>query len=368
MGKEKRVRVQCPACGMEGRATQEALEKELTCPKCGARVQFVRLMTEDELFFEGMSKAGRLVKKAAKFGARRFSERRHRYAARKKLLPRLREHFGSEQVSKEVIEDIRRAYEPQGLDLRQEVLPLKAQFDKFMCREARRVVAMGRLEPGQKAAFKEYLDVFGADEWLVYEVRRSVQVAEEIQTLESGNAKPLEQVEGLVVRNSEIVWQVTPALLVNRSRSGEETEHDGSLYVTNMRLVFTSRTAPQENDISKVNAVETEGGALYVLSKTQQASSEFRLDQPELAAAYIRHAVRVYHRQVDVGFEGLSRQIPQEVKQAVWQRDGGRCVECGATDYLEFDHIIPFSKGGDSTVDNIQLLCRRCNLKKSDRL
>lgn len=311
---------------------------------------------------------GNLVKKAAKLGANRFSERRQKSAARKRLLPRLKGHFGAERVSKEAIEDIRGTYEPQGIDLKREVLPLKQEFEQFMRREARRIISAGRLEPGEEAAFHQYLEVFGADQRLVNEVRRNIQIVSEIQAVESGNAEPVERVEGLVVRNSEVVWHITPAVLVERSRSGEETGHEGSLYVTNMRLVFTSRTSPQETDISKVNAVETEGSRLYVLGKTQQASSEFHLSRPELTAAYIRHAVRVYHRQVDVGFEGPSRQIPQEVKQEVWQRDGGRCVECEATDYLEFDHIIPFSKGGASTVDNIQLLCRRCNLKKRDRL
>ncbi len=58
------------------------------------------------------------------------------------------------------------------------------------------------------------------------------------------------------------------------------------------------------------------------------------------------------------------RQIPQDVKAAVWQRDGGRCRQCGAQQYLEFDHIIPFSRGGASSVNNVQLLCRLCNQKK----
>ncbi|MEW6358135.1 MAG: HNH endonuclease, partial [Planctomycetota bacterium] len=61
-------------------------------------------------------------------------------------------------------------------------------------------------------------------------------------------------------------------------------------------------------------------------------------------------------------------EIKAHVKVAVWQRDGGKCVRCGAADYLEFDHIIPFSKGGASTENNVQLLCRRCNLKKGDEL
>jgi 5-methylcytosine-specific restriction endonuclease McrA len=63
-----------------------------------------------------------------------------------------------------------------------------------------------------------------------------------------------------------------------------------------------------------------------------------------------------------------SRHIPREVRQRVWQRYGGRCAECNADDYLEFDHIIPHAKGGSNSDNNIQLLCRRCNLKKSDRI
>ena len=63
-----------------------------------------------------------------------------------------------------------------------------------------------------------------------------------------------------------------------------------------------------------------------------------------------------------------TRHIPREVRQRVWQRYGGRCAECGATDYLEFDHIIPVARGGGNSDANIQLLCRRCNLKKSDNI
>ncbi len=63
-----------------------------------------------------------------------------------------------------------------------------------------------------------------------------------------------------------------------------------------------------------------------------------------------------------------SRHIPDLVKQQVWDRDGGKCVKCGKTEYLEFDHIIPLSRGGANTANNIQILCRRCNSLKSDRI
>lgn len=64
-----------------------------------------------------------------------------------------------------------------------------------------------------------------------------------------------------------------------------------------------------------------------------------------------------------------TRMIPSHVKLAVWKRDGGKCVRCGASDNLHFDHILPFSKGGTSlTATNIQLLCARHNLAKRDRI
>lgn len=60
--------------------------------------------------------------------------------------------------------------------------------------------------------------------------------------------------------------------------------------------------------------------------------------------------------------------IPREVVDAVYKRDGGRCIYCGSTENLQLDHIIPFSKGGSTTVENLQLLCQKCNLEKSNHI
>lgn len=62
------------------------------------------------------------------------------------------------------------------------------------------------------------------------------------------------------------------------------------------------------------------------------------------------------------------RKISQTVKDRVWNRDQGKCVECGSNEKLEFDHIIPFSKGGSNTYRNIQLLCEACNRSKSNQI
>ena len=63
------------------------------------------------------------------------------------------------------------------------------------------------------------------------------------------------------------------------------------------------------------------------------------------------------------------RIIPTAVKLEVWKRDGGKCVMCGATDELHFDHDLPYSLGGTSvTASNVQLLCARHNLQKHNSI
>jgi hypothetical protein len=64
-----------------------------------------------------------------------------------------------------------------------------------------------------------------------------------------------------------------------------------------------------------------------------------------------------------------TRLIPTAVKLEVWRRDRGRCVECGSTKNLHYDHDLPFSKGGTSlTAANVRLLCVKHNLVKSDKI
>jgi hypothetical protein len=92
---------------------------------------------------------------------------------------------------------------------------------------------------------------------------------------------------------------------------------------------------------------------VYALLVTRQQRERQRIQMAQATVA-IGAAPRAASRAV----------IPDDVKQFVFARDGGRCRQCSATNDLQFDHIIPVALGGGSTADNLQLLCGPCNRRK----
>ena len=67
-----------------------------------------------------------------------------------------------------------------------------------------------------------------------------------------------------------------------------------------------------------------------------------------------------------------TREVNLRLRFKVLQRNNFKCCACGASPakdasvVLHVDHIIPWSKGGETTIDNLQTLCSKCNLGKSD--
>lgn len=149
---------------------------------------------------------------------------------------------------------------------------------------------------------------------------------------------------------------------------------------TNKKLYFitTGRDSMKVDWNNVVNVDECPGempeGQPTMLMQIQVAKGSggglYLVPDPTLAVAIIATAVRMWKRHlVELKENPNTQGIPEHVKVAVFQRDGGRCSQCGYVGpYLEYDHIIPRSKGGQNTLENIQLLCRQCNLKKSNRI
>ena len=58
------------------------------------------------------------------------------------------------------------------------------------------------------------------------------------------------------------------------------------------------------------------------------------------------------------------RYIPKELRNEVLKKYKNKCVLCGSTERLEIDHIKPIKLKGVSELNNLQVLCKNCNIKK----
>ncbi|MSU79569.1 MAG: hypothetical protein EXS16_15955 [Gemmataceae bacterium] len=143
----------------------------------------------------------------------------------------------------------------------------------------------------------------------------------------------------------------------------------GELLVTSERIIFTSPTRSFELRPSKILDVQAHTNGLTLTTSVTKAAGDYLTSQARRLEAILIGVIRKHkYLQAESFSATKTRHIPDAVKREVWARDGGCCVRCRATEYLEFDHIIPFSKGGANTEKNIQLLCRGCNAIKSDRI
>lgn len=71
---------------------------------------------------------------------------------------------------------------------------------------------------------------------------------------------------------------------------------------------------------------------------------------------------------------GMAYRIRQEfgamrdaLMSVLIERDGYLCRECGTTENMTIDHVVPVVKGGKNVISNLQLLCRTCNSRKGAR-
>ncbi|MFW9258193.1 HNH endonuclease [Nostoc sp. CALU 546] len=59
--------------------------------------------------------------------------------------------------------------------------------------------------------------------------------------------------------------------------------------------------------------------------------------------------------------------VPPVNRREVLRRDHHSCQYCGSSKHLTLDHVMPRSKGGSHTWDNVVAACERCNSRKGDR-
>ena len=91
------------------------------------------------------------------------------------------------------------------------------------------------------------------------------------------------------------------------------------------------------------------------VSGTEDVLHSARVELPVPAVVRLTRYVRVPYRAT----------VPL-TRKAVFARDGGRCVYCGAA-ATSLDHVVPKSRGGPHSWDNVVSACGRCNHVKADR-
>lgn len=126
--------------------------------------------------------------------------------------------------------------------------------------------------------------------------------------------------------------------------------------------------------ISNATYIDKFGGwikALYAfeifVNKNQQENEEEKTTTPEIISTQLLRA--------DIELKPEDKhKVPIGLRYQVFVRDRFRCVKCGrspATELINLtlhaDHIIPFSKGGKTVIDNLQTTCSDCNLGKGNR-
>ncbi len=221
-----------------------------------------------------------------------------------------------------------------------------------------------------KAHFKNLYDIFKPSKRIITDTNKMFSRLDRADKVRKGKLKPI-QVKGIITKNTELIFFYLDYVTLPYDEDEENIYvHEGEIFLTNERIIFKSIDQVINIPFSNLVSVDLNNDELSILSKSKKASCTIFSDDACVLHAYIELALKMYHRQADVlqSSSYKRKKIPQAIMSTVWQRCGGACVECGRTHALEFDHIIPLSKGGSNSDKNLQILCRECNLKKHGRI
>lgn len=225
----------------------------------------------------------------------------------------------------------------------------------------------GIIEDSEVAFFENEARRLGVHDPAVEEMRRWLRRGLELSRIRGGQL-PRVQSTTLHLELDEIVHLDVGTVQVRQLASGPR-EAPGRLVASSRKLRFRGRGGGG-NEIAwqKIVEVTTGHGGVDIAATTSRGGGTYRVEDPDYVAAVLSGALRVARRLVIAPGARDSRAVPPAVKAEVWQRDGGACVQCQAAEYLEFDHVIPHSRGGATSVNNLQLLCRRRNQEKGARI
>jgi 5-methylcytosine-specific restriction endonuclease McrA len=123
-----------------------------------------------------------------------------------------------------------------------------------------------------------------------------------------------------------------------------------------------------------VALLQREDGRIYWAFEGRVYWEDSRLSADDVLALVrdrerrVQRTLERAHAALAANGERRREPIPRAVRLAVFERDGGRCVECGSAFDIQYDHVIPLALGGANTAENLQILCAPCNQAKGATL
>ncbi len=253
--------------------------------------------------------------------------------------------------------------------LREAIAPLASSFAEHVLADAK---SDGRLDEDEESYLSWLMSEFHLSSETRQYVAREIALLREVEQVRAGKLPSIAAPSEVVTKPGEIIHMAVIATMsyTKRLKSGDRLEQfPGMLLVTDNRLLFHSLEKSASFRYRSLVAYSAFTNAVRLSVNARPEVTFYYRDPHELAAPIVTTAIGLHNQSLTKKLtDGPSRHITRDIRQRVWTAYGGQCADCGAKDYLEFDHIIPVAKGGSNEESNIQLLCRRCNLAKSDHI
>ena len=138
-------------------------------------------------------------------------------------------------------------------------------------------------------------------------------------------------------------------------------------------------------DVGYINKNNQKNLGYIGISETHVSAKSYEMECLDCGHKYLANGCDIWlrkcpacgitnkrQRNSTINIKRNTRAISDKLRYQVLKRDNFKCCACGASPAkdpsveLHIDHIIPWSKGGESTLENLQTLCSKCNIGKSD--
>jgi 5-methylcytosine-specific restriction endonuclease McrA len=137
-----------------------------------------------------------------------------------------------------------------------------------------------------------------------------------------------------------------------------------SLHVHQNRTALRGRVLVLNASFEPINVCTVRRAIVLILKEKAEVLDELDVELHSERSSITRPSVIRLRAYVRIPYHSRHRKI---TRRAVFARDGWECQYCGRRGSLTMDHVVPRSKGGETSWENVVACCATCNRRKSDR-